>query len=104
MAWHRAAAVADLAGRRILGVEIGEDQIALYRLDEGYFATHNICTHQHAFMSDGYVEKGCVECPLHQALFDIRTGEAVEGPATEALPTYAVKVEGGEIFVELPDR
>lgn len=104
MGWHRAAAVADFGGRRILGLEIGEAQVALYRLEEGYFASHNVCTHQHAFMSDGFVDKGCVECPLHQALFDIRTGEVVEGPAKEPLPTYPVKVEGGEIFVELPDR
>jgi len=104
MAWHRAATVAELAERSVLGVEIGEDQVAIYRLEDGYYATHNICTHQHAFMSDGYVEKGCIECPLHQALFDVRTGEALEGPASEPLPTYPVKVENDEIFVELPDR
>lgn len=104
MAWHRAARVAELAERSVLGVEIGEDQVAIYRLEDGYYATHNICTHQHAFMSDGYVEKGCIECPLHQALFDVRTGEALEGPASEPLTTYPVKVENDEIFVELPDR
>lgn len=104
MAWHRAARVAELAERSVLGVEIGEDQVAIYRLEDGYYATHNICTHQHAFMSDGYVEKGCIECPLHQALFDVRTGEALEGPASEPLTTYSVKVENDEIFVELPDR
>lgn len=103
MAWHRVAAVAELKEGSVLGVEIGEAQIAVYHLEDGYFATHNICTHQHAFMSDGYVDKSCIECPLHQALFDIRTGEVLEGPAQEPLSTYPVKIEGDEIFVSLPD-
>lgn len=104
MVWHRAAAVADLAAGSVLGVEIGEEQVAIYRLDDGYYATHNICTHQHAFMSDGYLDKICIECPLHQALFDVRSGEVIEGPATEPLATYRVKVENDEIFVDLPER
>ncbi|MDD3446611.1 MAG: non-heme iron oxygenase ferredoxin subunit [Zavarzinia sp.] len=101
MTWHRAAALEDLENRHVVGIEIGETPVAIYRLKDGYFATHNICTHQHALMSDGYVEDGCVECPLHQAIFDIRSGEALEGPAREALKTYPVKIENGAIFVDL---
>lgn len=104
MTWHRAATVADLEGRGVLGIEIGEAQVALYHVDGTYYATHNICTHQHAFMSDGYLDKACIECPLHQALFDVRTGEVLDGPASEPLATYPVKVEGDEIFVDLPAR
>ncbi|MGN5477172.1 Rieske 2Fe-2S domain-containing protein [Cupriavidus basilensis] len=48
-----------------------------YRSDDQYFVTDNVCTHRYALLSDGYLEDGCIECPLHQARFDIRTGQAM---------------------------
>jgi 3-phenylpropionate/trans-cinnamate dioxygenase ferredoxin component len=84
-----------------LGVEVGGEQIALYLLDGEVFATHNICTHQFALLSDGYLEDGCIECPLHQARFDIRTGAALCAPAAGPIRTYAVQVDGDDVMVDL---
>lgn len=103
MAWRKAATVADLDSSEVIGVEIDGQHVALYRLDGTYYATDGICTHQHAFLSEGYVEDGCIECPIHQALFDIKTGKVVDGPADIPLPTYPVKLEGETILVDLPD-
>jgi nitrite reductase/ring-hydroxylating ferredoxin subunit len=51
-------------------------------------------------MSDGFVSGTKIECPLHAAAFDIRTGKCLAGPAgTADLATYEAKVEGGEVFV-----
>lgn len=99
--WLKAAETSALADKEVIGVEVGGEEIAIFRLEDGYFATANICTHQFAFLSEGYVEKGCVECPLHQAFFDIRTGAVVEGPPEVPLKTFPVKVEGTDIFVAL---
>src|SRR5881409_1557784 len=47
--------------KQVIAVEVSGIEIALFRLDDGYFATSNICTHQFAFMSEGYVDdKGCI--------------------------------------------
>lgn len=86
----------------MVGVEVNGVEVAVYKLEDGYYATNNICTHQRAFMSDGYIEDGCIECPLHQALFDIRTGVPKDGPAKTALATYATKLENDIILVDLP--
>jgi len=102
MTWHKAADVAALADKEVIGVEVSGQEIAVYRIDGEYLATANICTHQFAFMSEGFVEGDCVECPLHQALFDIRTGAVVEGPADQPLKTYAVRVDGTTILIYLP--
>jgi len=102
MAWHKATTKAALADRDVIGVEVNGVEVAVYRLDDGYYATGNICTHQRAFMSDGYVENGCIECPLHQAIFDIKTGAALEGPSKGPLPSYPARVDGDDIFVDLP--
>lgn len=102
MVWYKAAAISELDARDVIGKEVNGVEVAVYKLDDAYYATNNICTHQRAFMSDGYVENGCIECPLHQAIFDIKTGAALEGPTKTPLATYPVKVENDIIFVDLP--
>lgn len=100
MPWVQAASSGDVKDNGALGVDVGGTPVALFRVDGIVYATHNICTHQFAFLSDGYVEDGCVECPLHQALFDIRTGKARSAPASVDLRTFAVKEEDGVILVD----
>lgn len=73
--------------------------IALYRVDGSVYASHDVCTHELAFMSQGYVDDDCIECPLHQALFHIPTGEVREGPATCALKTYPARDRDGRIAI-----
>ncbi|MGR7996580.1 FAD-dependent oxidoreductase [Xanthobacter sp. ZOL 2024] len=101
MAWQRVAALESLRDGGVVGVELEATSIALYRFGAEVFATHGICTHALAFLKDGWVEDGTIECPLHQGVFDIRTGRALCAPLTRDLATYAVKVEGGDVYVDL---
>ena len=99
--WERVAGVDDVAEGEVTGVHAGGRPIALYRVDGQVYATHDICSHEHAHLSEGFLE-GCeIECPLHEARFDIRTGKATCRPATEAVPVYPVKIAGRDIFVDL---
>ncbi len=52
-------------------------------------------------LAEGWLEENCVECPLHAGRFDVRTGKAMCEPLEEDIRTFAVKEEGGEIFVEI---
>jgi 3-phenylpropionate/trans-cinnamate dioxygenase ferredoxin subunit len=99
MTWFDVAGLDELQDRDVLGTKLQGADIAIYRLADGYFATQNICTHQFAFLSEGYVVDDCIECPLHQAMFDIRTGKGQGGLAKEDLKTYPVKIEAGRILV-----
>jgi naphthalene 1,2-dioxygenase ferredoxin component len=99
--WVRAAARADLASGDVIGVEIGGRSIAIYDSDGNLFATENICTHAYACLSDGWLDGETIECPLHAARFDIRTGKVLDPPATEDLKTYPVRVVGDDIEIEL---
>jgi len=101
MAWHKAAAVSELEENGVIGVNVGGTDIAIYLLEGAYYATSNICTHAFAYLSDGWVEDGKVECPLHQGLFDIRTGKATCAPLTTDIATYPVKVEGDDLLVDV---
>lgn len=101
MTYIFAAKLTDLVEDEPLPVTIGDERIALYLLDGSVHATHNVCTHQFALLSDGYMEDGCIECPLHQGRFDIRTGAAMCAPATAPVRVYDVRVEGDSIMVAL---
>lgn len=100
--WARAAGVDDLGEGDVLGVQALGQPIALYRVEGEVYATHNICSHEFAHLSDGYLD-GCeIECPLHQARFDIRTGKATCRPATEGVAVYPIQIVGKDIYVRLP--
>ena len=99
MNWTRIASTGQLEDDEVMAVVVDGRKIALYRSGGEYFATDNVCTHAYALLSDGYLEDGCIECPLHQARFDIRTGKALCEPATEDVATYPVRVEGDDILV-----
>ena len=101
MPWTYAATLSELAERNVIAVECGGRRLALYRLDEGVFATSDTCPHQGASLAQGCVVQGFIECPLHFALFDVRTGEADGAMTTTAVRTYPTRVEQGTIYVDV---
>lgn len=76
-------------------------KIAVFRVGEELFALHDLCTHENVPLSEGFVEDGCVECPLHQGLFDLRNGEARKEPCVEAVQTYPVRLLDGRVQVQV---
>jgi len=96
-----AANLDDLNADEAYAATIENEQIALYLVDGEVYATHNVCTHQFALLSDGFLEDGCIECPLHQGKFDVKTGAALCAPVTASIKTYKVQIEKGAVMVEL---
>lgn len=76
--------------------------VSIFHTDGGeLFAIDDTCTHQAASLADGWLE-GCeVECPLHAAIFDLRTGEADGLIAREPLRTHSVVVDDGQVYVAI---
>jgi 3-phenylpropionate/trans-cinnamate dioxygenase ferredoxin subunit len=84
-------------------VRVGEREIAIYHLPgEEFRATDNVCSHEFALLSEGWLENGCIECPLHAAQFDVRTGKALCAPADTDIAVFELKVEGDDLLVKLP--
>lgn len=101
--WVRIAAVADIPEGEVRAVRLGEKEIALYHLPGGEFcASDNICTHEYAQLSDGWLEDGCIECPLHAGRFDVRTGKGQGAPIDKDLDVFETRLEGGDIHIRLP--
>lgn len=100
MGWHSSISAEEVRAKGSVAVEVDGLRLALFFLDGEIFATSNICTHAFAILTDGRVENGCIECPLHQGLFDIRTGQVRGAPVTKDLATYDVRVEDGIVWIE----
>ena len=78
--------------------------IALFNVGGEFYAINDHCSHGNASMSEGYLEEDAtVECPLHAASFCLKTGKALCLPATDPLTTYAVYVDGSDVFVDIPE-
>ena len=80
-------------------VKIGRKRIAIINVDGEFFAINDTCTHEEASLSEGDLFGEIVECPLHGAAFNVRTGEVEAFPAVVPVETYQVRVVDDEIQV-----
>ena len=80
----------------------GDRTFAVYRSPEDeYYATDGLCTHEKIHLADGLVMDNVIECPKHNGRFDYTDGSALGAPVCENLQTYLVKVEDGQVFINI---
>lgn len=83
--------------------EFAEETVVIFNAGGQLYCIADLCTHDDGPLEDGILE-GCeIECPRHGARFDIRTGKATQFPAVTPVPTYAVKVIDGDVYVAAPE-
>ena len=82
--------------------KIGTLDLAIFQVAGKFYATSDICSHEHEHLSEGWVEDNHIECPRHGAMFDLKTGEAISLPATEPIEVFDVEIRGNEIWVGIP--
>jgi nitrite reductase/ring-hydroxylating ferredoxin subunit len=99
--WITVADRSSIEAGAVIGIKAGELDVALYNIDGEIYATHNICTHALAFMSDGWLEGEVIECPLHGGRFDVKTGNGLGAPITCDLKVLPVRIEGSSVQVDV---
>jgi 3-phenylpropionate/trans-cinnamate dioxygenase ferredoxin subunit len=85
----------------IMVYEYEDNPIAIFKLDDGYYAIDNTCSHEKASLAEGEIEGHTIECPVHGALFDIKTGRNLSLPAVLPVESYEVKVEENIIYLNI---
>ena len=99
--WVRVCKLTDLTPDE--GLRLNTSPPVTIFLSEGdVYCLDDTCTHDTYSLAEGWVEKCVVECPLHFAKFDLRTGAVVSPPAPAPVSTHELRVEGDEIHVLLP--
>lgn len=96
-----AAKKSDLPPRKGLAKTVNGKQIALFNVDEKFFAIDDECTHAGGSLSEGELNGNVVTCPWHGATFDVTSGAVIGAPAFDSVKSYPVHVVGDEIQVEV---
>ncbi len=71
--WHLVAKTSEVTDDEPKAVQVGANYIALFKVDGTYYATDDVCTHEFASLSEGFVDGDVIECPLHAGQFHIPT-------------------------------
>ena len=101
MSFQRACALGEVAEGSALAVELGSTEIAIVNTTEGVFAISDVCSHAEIPLSEGEVDGTTIECYMHGSRFDLRTGRPLELPAVVPVPVYPVRVDGGDVLIDL---
>ena len=103
--WHRVASVKSVPEGEMLATTVAGTKVAIYHLEDGtIWATGNVCTHEFALLTDGWLE-GCeIECPLHAGRFDVRTGKGLCSPIERDVSTYPIEVRGEDLYILMPEK
>jgi len=78
---------------------LGSEDVCVARIGDEVFAVADICSHAEASLSEGDVKGYKIECWLHGAEFDLRSGEVLTPPAFEGIETYAVVRDGDTVTI-----
>jgi len=99
--WSTVAGADDVPEGALVQVDLRGEPIVVARRKGELFAFEGYCTHEECPLAEGILTDRELECYCHGAIFDLRTGEALVGPALSSLQTYSVREQEGEIQVEL---
>ena len=100
--WMTVARAGEVPDGQVKVVTLGGRRLALCNVNGQHYAIDDVCTHDGGPLDQGELDGEEIECPRHGARFDVTTGRATCMPAVVPVKTYDVRVEGGEVQVNVP--
>jgi nitrite reductase/ring-hydroxylating ferredoxin subunit len=94
------AKTADLPPGQMKWVGVNRERVLIANVDGAVYAIRDVCGHKWAPLSRGTLKGHIVECPLHFAQYDVRTGKLIDGPVAADVSTYEVRIDGDTIYVK----
>jgi nitrite reductase/ring-hydroxylating ferredoxin subunit/thioredoxin reductase len=97
---ERVARTGDLSDGQMTTVVVDGKKTLLARVDGRFYATAVRCPHWGGDLPEGLLDGPRLLCPLHQSIFDVRSGALLEPPALDGLRTFLVRVDGDDVYVD----
>jgi nitrite reductase/ring-hydroxylating ferredoxin subunit len=94
------AKTGDLPPGRMKWVAVDRERVVLANIGGEFCALRDVCGHKNAPLSRGRLVGHLIECPLHFAQFDMRTGKLVTGPVSADIRVYQVRIDGDAICLK----
>ena len=85
-----------------VSVNVNGTKILICNTEEGFFAVQDMCTHALVPLCGGLIQGTLISCPLHGAVFDLKSGQVMSPPAFENLLTFDLKINGSSIYIKGP--
>ncbi|HZD17102.1 MAG TPA: non-heme iron oxygenase ferredoxin subunit [Actinomycetota bacterium] len=97
--WVTIGSAGEVADGEVNNYSVGERQVSVANVDGDLHGFDDVCTHQQCSLAEGDLDGTVIECPCHGSRFDITTGEAVHGPATDPVDVFEIREQDGELQV-----
>jgi nitrite reductase/ring-hydroxylating ferredoxin subunit len=94
------AKTSDVSPGGMKWVSVDGERRVLANVEGAFYALSDVCGHRNAPLSRGKLDGYLIECPLHYAQFDVRTGELVNGPVSTTVPIYEVRIDGDTVYIK----
>ncbi|MGQ0774486.1 MAG: non-heme iron oxygenase ferredoxin subunit [Pseudonocardiales bacterium] len=100
MSATRVCSLTEIKEDEPVGFDVDGVPVVLVRQGEQVYALADVCSHAEIALSEGEVTRQGLECWLHGSCFDLRTGAPSSPPASEPVDTYAVTIDGDDVYVD----
>ena len=91
--------VSEIPEGEMRSFQVGGEDVAVAHVDGSFHAFSDVCTHAQCLLSEGDLDETTVTCPCHGSEFDVTNGEVLNGPATEPVDSYEVRIDGDELGI-----
>lgn len=98
-AWVAVAKAGEVPEGKPTCVTANNQRIALFKVDNKFYAINNTCTHQGGPLCEGSLKESVVTCPWHGSRFNVTTGALINGPAERPITTFPVRERAGQVEV-----
>jgi 3-phenylpropionate/trans-cinnamate dioxygenase ferredoxin subunit len=97
--WIEVASTDEIPPGGMKRVEIAGQRYLIAHTEGAYYAVDDQCSHEDISLYLGCIQGDMIKCSLHGSRFSLKTGEAMEEPATEPIGSYAVKCENNRVYI-----
>ena len=97
--WIDVCAANAMADNENIIVDVDGTDVAIFKLDGKFYAIEDVCTHDGAEIASGELDGDEIICPRHGARFCVKTGAVKSAPAYEAVDTFPVRIEEGQLQI-----
>jgi nitrite reductase/ring-hydroxylating ferredoxin subunit len=98
----RLCSIGDVPKGGMRQFDLRDREFLVVELNGGFFCLDGRCTHAGAPLAEGHLVNKILTCSWHYSQFDVTTGSVVRGPAEKSLELFRMKIENGQIFIDLP--
>jgi len=101
--WQDVGAADELSSQPLRQIDVGGTAVALVCKDGQFSAISGVCNHVGGPLGLGRLDNDHVVCPWHNWKFHCRSGEGGCDCEHDSVPTHAVKVEDGRVWVDMAE-